>query len=510
MTSPRFLRLRSSTSLRALAFGLALAIPGTYVLAASDQAPAVNAGPVTAGATALVTLPSFSDLAKRVTPAVVNITAQVTQEADGPQAMPFGDPDMQEFMRRFGLPVPPQQQPRERRGMAAGSGFVIDPAGYIVTNNHVVDHGSDITVTLQDGRQFKATVVGTDGKTDVALLKIDTGAALPYLQFGDSGRVSVGDWVLAVGNPFGLGGTVTAGIVSALGRDIHSGPYDDYMQIDASINSGNSGGPTFNTNGEVIGINTAIFSPNGGSVGIGFAIPSNLVKSIVAQLRESGTVARGWLGVQIQPVTEDLAGALGLEKGATGESTGALVAEVLPNSPAHKAGFRTGDVITKFDQTTIGDVRDLTRTVAQAKPDQSYRVAIIRDGQPRTIDVRIEALKDQDRMASRGDGSGAEQQQEAATVADVRVEPLTNNLRRRMGLPRDVSGVVVTDVDGRAAEVLQPGDIIEKVGSSAVTTPQEFNSAVTQAKSEGRNAALLLVTGRDGASRFVALPFAKA
>src|SRR5690606_30845822 len=286
---------------------------------------------------------SFSDLVKKVSPAVVNIAStQETQMPRGLPGLPFSAPEgspFREFFERFNEQFGERfGAPSVRRATALGSGFIIDPEGYVVTNNHVIDGASEVSVRLDDETAYPAEIVGTDPATDLALLKIDVGKRLPSLVLGDSDKAEVGDWVLAVGNPFGLGGSVTAGIISARGRNIQAGPYDDFLQIDASINRGNSGGPLFNLDGEVIGVNTAIYSPNGGSVGIGFAIPSNMVKSVVTQLREHGSVERGWLGVQIQNVTPDLAEALGLE-----EAAGALVAAVTPGSPAEEAGIRTGD-----------------------------------------------------------------------------------------------------------------------------------------------------------------------
>src|SRR5215470_15596450 len=326
------------------------------------------------GSAGLVQMPSLSPLVKKVLPAVVNISVleradasdQTADEGDGSdfQGVPQGSP-FDEFLKKFfedrginpGKPIP---QPRAQR-MALGSGFIIDPSGIVVTNNHVVGdaQANKVTVIFQDDSKHVAKILGRDSKTDLALLKIDTNKQLPYVSFGDSSVEQVGDWVVAVGNPFGLGGTVSAGIVSARGRDIHSGPYDDFLQIDAPINRGNSGGPTFNLKGEVIGINTAIYSPNGGSVGIGFAIPSNLAKSVIPQLQKNGEVSRGWLGVQIQPVTGEIAESLGLKT-----PTGALIAEPQADGPAAKAGLKSGDVITSLDAAEVKDPRDLARRIA--------------------------------------------------------------------------------------------------------------------------------------------------
>jgi serine protease Do len=327
---------------------------------------------------------SFADVIESVSPAVVNIAvsklepvAPTLYQYSPQQGYPQGQGrqyPFDEFFERFFGPNGPTQEMPQRRSEGQGSGFLIDASGYIVTNNHVAGDAEKITVTFQDGRELDAKLVGRDAKTDLALIKVEA-TGLPYVAFGDSDRARVGDWVVAIGNPFGLGGTATAGIISARGRDIESGPYDDYLQLDAPINFGNSGGPVFNTAGEVVGVNTAIFSPNGGNIGIGFAIPANQAKAIVADLKESGSVERGWLGVQIQGLDDDLAGSLGLPS-----EKGALVAEVVGDGPAAKAGVQAGDVITRFNGREIDSPRTLSRVVAEAPPSRPATVTVWRDG----------------------------------------------------------------------------------------------------------------------------------
>lgn len=452
------------------------------------------------GASAALPAEGFADLAEKVSPAVVNIsTLHETVAAAPGGAMPFpeGSPFekfFREFQNRFGQGVP-QAQP-QRPMQALGSGFIIDAEGYVVTNNHVVEEASKVRVNLSDGRSFDATVVGTDPKTDLALLRIKADKDLPFVSFGDSDTVRVGHPVLAVGNPFGLGGTVTAGIVSARGRNINAGPYDDFLQTDAAINRGNSGGPMFNTNGEVIGINTAIFSPTGGSVGIGFAIPSNLAKDVIAQIKENGSVERGWLGVQIQPVTPEIAEALGLDK-----PHGALVASVTPDSPAAKAGLKRGDVVTGFDGRDVADMHELPRLVAAVRAGSEVELTILRDGKEIERDVTVGRL-DAGKVAmapARDDGT-LQSDKLGATLAT-----LTDEARRSLSLAEDVTGVVVTGVDpsGPAAEKgLRPGDVIEQVDGRKVEKPADVAAAVEDGASKK---AVLLLVNREGSTLFVGI-----
>lgn len=470
------------------------------------------------GVAAAQSLPdSFADLAERVSPAVVNITASQSPDPEqqrGFRGLPFpeGSP-LEEFFRQFEdqfgdmFQGPERQQmtPPNRPRQGVGSGFIIDAEGYVVTNNHVIDQADDIRVRLSDGRDLAASLVGTDPQTDVALLKIEADEELPAVDWGDSDEVRVGDWVVAVGNPFGLGGSVTAGIVSARGRDIHAGPYDDFIQTDAAINRGNSGGPMFNLDGEVIGINTAIFSPSGGSVGIGFAIPSSLASDIVAQLREDGEVERGWLGVRIQEVTPELAEGLGLD-----EARGALVASVQPGSPAETAGVKAGDVITSFNDQEISQMRDLPRLVAGVKPGSDVEMEIWRNQETETVEVEIER-QTAEALANFNDPQSQQQTEEEAEQPSDRLGASLSTLgdqeREQFGIEAEQSGVVISGLDpnGRAAaQGLRVGDVIEEVDGEAVSEPGEVDELLASAEEEGRSAVVLLLR-RGGEAMFFGL-----
>ncbi|MDE2166361.1 MAG: DegQ family serine endoprotease [Alphaproteobacteria bacterium] len=474
--------------------------------------------PARAAEPAIIQIPSFAPIVKRVLPAVVNIS--VTEKSDfasndngddgdqglGPNANPFqGFPPspFDQFLRRFF-----QQQQRQFQEpnpgvqrIALGSGFIIDPSGYVVTNNHVVQDATKVTVILQDGSRHPAKIIGRDPKTDLALLKIESSTPLPYVSWGDSGAAQVGDWVVAVGNPFGLGGTISTGVISARGRDIHAGPYDDFLQIDASINRGNSGGPDFNLEGQVIGINTAIYSPNGGSVGIGFAIPSSLAKPIIEQLREHGKVERGWLGVQIQSVTPDIASSLGLPK-----QEGALVADVTKHSPAAAAGVKQGDVILSYEGHDIERLRDLPIAVAETQVGQTAAFKVWRDHKEVTLHAKIAEMPANIEMAqaSAKRPSGA-----TSSSMGVRLSSLTPELRRRAHVPNSVKGVIVTHLDATsplAAVGVQPGDVIEQINQKPVYTPKEAMERLeTARKQRGPNKTLLLLLNRQGVNEYVAL-----
>ncbi len=442
---------------------------------------------------------SFANVVAKARPAVVNILVTKVEQTAAPEQQYYGGPGGTPFDQFFGrfFQYPPEQQQRRMQGQ--GSGFVIDPAGYIVTNNHVISGASKIVVTFQNGEKLDAKLIGHDPKTDLALIKVDASHKLPTVSFGDSDKARIGDWVLAIGNPFGLGGTATAGIVSARGRDIRSGPYDDYLQIDAPINPGNSGGPVLDASGHVIGINTAIYSPNGGNIGIGFAIPSNEAASVVAQLRNGGVVEHGWLGVQIQNMSDDLAKSLGLEG-----TQGALVADVVGGSPAARAGFETGDVITRFGGTTVDSARALSRAVGEHKPGDKVSVEVLRDGKPQTLDVKLGDASGDNAVAAAGPDNPGDH----GASLGLSLAPLTAENRAELGLPDDVQGALVTDVDpnGPAADDgIQPGDVITQVNRRPVTS---VGAAVAELDKAKRAGSEVLVLVRHGdAQHFVALSF---
>jgi serine protease Do len=440
---------------------------------------------------------SFADLVERVAPAVVTVT--VEERAETPQMTAQNIPEpFRDFFRRFGSP----RMQRPRRAIAMGSGFIIDKAGDIVTNNHVVKGATKITIKLNDGRSFKAKLVGTDPATDVALLKIKTDKSLPSVQFADDRNLRVGDWVIAVGNPFGLSNTVTAGIVSSIGRNIGNGPYTDFIQIDAPINRGNSGGPTFDIQGKVIGMNTMIYSPSGGSVGIGFAIPASIIHDVVAQLKSQGHVTRGWLGVQIQNLTPEMASSLGDRN-----MKGAIVAKVVPGSPAEKAGFRQGDIVVAVNGSAVDDSRDLTRRVAALRAGHKAAFTVVRNGHKKTLTADIAVRKDRQLASNDGHRDGGTGAHGTGEAMGLGLAAVTPNLRRMYNLDDDIDGVLITKVnpDSDAADKgLRPGDVVVSVGNAAVHTPDDVAHRVSQAKSAGRNSVLVLVSTQNG-ERFVAL-----
>jgi serine protease Do len=447
----------------------------------------------------------FADIVERVKPAVIGVRVKGEAVAQR-QRLQFdgGDlpPQVEQFFRRFGMPGVPEGRGTPRGGrnfsMAQGSGFFISADGYAVTNNHVVERGKTVEVQTDDNKTYSAKVIGTDPKTDLALLKVDGRSDFPFVQLSEK-QPRIGDWVIAVGNPFGLGGTVTAGIVSARGRDIGAGPYDDFIQIDAPVNKGNSGGPTFDVNGHVIGVNTAIFSPNGGSIGIGFAIPAETVKSVVAQLKQHGAVTRGWIGVQIQPVTADVADSLGLKK-----AEGALVAEAQPDSPAAKAGILSGDVITAVNGDSVKDARDLAKKVGALAPGATARLGVVSKGKDKTVNVTL-ADYPKDKSA-RADGTTEKEAPDSETHLGLTLAP------GRTVAGGDGKGVVVTDVeaDGPAAERgFKTGDVILEVAGKSVSTPSEVRTALADARAEGKRTVLMRVKSGD-ATRFVALPLGRA
>jgi serine protease Do len=454
----------------------------------------------------------FADIVERVKPSVisvkVNIAQKLAKDDTSSEDSPFqpGSP-MERFFRRFGGPdgLPPGLRGGPRGGGRAitgqGSGFFISSDGYAVTNNHVVDGADKVEVTTDDGKTYSAKVIGTDPRTDLALIKVEGGSNFPFAKLSDT-KPRIGDWVLAVGNPFGLGGTVTAGIVSASGRDIGNGPYDDFIQIDAPVNKGNSGGPAFDTNGEVMGVNTAIYSPSGGSVGIAFSIPANTVKSVVAQLKDKGAVSRGWIGVQIQPVTSDIADSLGLKK-----AEGALVAEPQANGPAAKAGIESGDVITAVNGEPVKDARELARTIGGLSPGNSVKLNVLHKGQDKVVNLTLgqlpntqEAKADTDNDDKGGATRGTDVPRLGLTVAPA------NSVA---GAGKE--GVVVTEVDPKSAAAergFKEGDVILEVAGKSVASAGEVRDAITAARDDNKNSVLMRVKS-GGSSRFVAVPLAK-
>jgi serine protease Do len=491
------MRLVTFHSVRAATLALAtvLAVPTAAVLAPPAQARGAP--------------DSFADLAAKLLPGVVNISSSQTLTADkgdkpgvGPEIPQFppGSP-FEQFFRDFlernhrggghGDNSPP------RKVQSLGSGFIVDSAGIVVTNNHVIDEADEITVILQDNTTLKATLIGRDQRTDIAVLKVTPEKPLTALQFGDSDASRVGDWVLAIGNPFGLGGTVTAGIVSARGRDISQGPYDNFIQTDAAINKGNSGGPLFNMDGQVIGINTAIYSPSGGSIGIGFSIPANLAKTVVAQLRDFGHARRGWLGVKIQQVTPDIAESLGLK-----DAGGALVAGVEGNGPAERGKIRNGDIILKFNSQDVKEMKNLPRIVAETDINKDVPVTVWRDGKEVSLQVKVGELPEEQQAAATPDkpapvvGKTVE-----LSALGMSLSAITPENREKFQIGADQKGVVITDVGQgtpAADRGLKPGDVIVEVQQEEVTSPGDVQERVEKLRKSGRGSVLMLVQSSDG------------
>jgi serine protease Do len=453
---------------------------------------------------------SVAPVAEKLIDAVVNIsTSQIAKGPEGvplpqvPKGSPFED-FFEDFFNKKGGRVPPS----ERKVSSLGSGFVIDGTeGLVVTNNHVIDGADEIIVNFHDGSKLRVDkVLGRDTKTDLALLKVTPKKPLTAVGFGSSANLKVGDWVMAIGNPFGLGGSVTVGIISAKQRDINAGPYDDFLQTDAAINKGNSGGPLFNMNGEVVGVNTAIISPTGGSIGIGFAVPADTVTTVISQLKEFGAVKRGWLGVKIQSISEDIGESLGVP-----ENTGALVAGVTPDSPAAKGGIEPGDVILKFDGKDVTTMRGLPKLVAQAQIGKSVEVEVLRQGQKKTLTVSVGMLDDEESKPEPASGTDKEQPpQPSTTVLGLVLAPLSDDARSRFGFDAKVNGVLVTDIDPAsqaASKNIRPGDVITEAQQEPVREIKDVEAAVEKVKKSGGKSVLLLVEDGKGDTRFVAIPF---
>jgi serine protease Do len=508
-------RLTLLASVGALGAAMLFAGPGYGPSSFGLGAPSARAADAT-----LQHPTGFSDIVAKVKPAVISVRVKIPGSAEPAMMQEFGqgngnddqqpvpvqpgspfDKFLQQFGqqgRQFGQNAPQHQPQNHETIVGEGSGFFISPDGYAVTNNHVVDHAKSVQVTTDDGTIYSAKVVGTDPKTDLAVIKVDGKNDFPYVKFADQSP-KVGDWVVAVGNPFGLGGTVTAGIVSARGRDIGAGPYDDYVQIDAPINKGNSGGPAFDVDGNVIGVNTAIYSPSGGSVGIGFDIPADTAKTVVAQLEKTGHVTRGWLGVQIQPVTAGIADSLGLKK-----AEGAMVDQPQGDSPAARAGIQSGDVITAVNGTPIKDARDLARTIGTMAPDAAVKLDIIRQGESKTVSLTLAQMPNDQQVAS-ADTGGA-QPESGVPHLGLQVAPASEV----SGAGNE--GVVVTavDPDGPAAEEgFATGNVILDVGGKAVANAGDVRSALKDAKAQGKHEVLMRVR-MSGGTRFVALPLGNA
>jgi serine protease Do len=453
---------------------------------------------------------TVADAAERVMDTVVNISTSqsidLRQRNRGPQTtpqLPPGSPFEEffdEFFKRRG--EDPRAQPR--RVSSLGSGVVVDPSGIIVTNNHVIGEADEIYANFNNGMKLKAEIVGRDSKTDIAVLRVRPDKPLKSASFGDSDKLRVGDWVMAIGNPFGLGGSLTVGVISARNRNINAGPFDDFLQTDAAINRGNSGGPLFNMDGEIVGINTAIISPSGGSIGIGFAIPSKIVLAVIGQLREFGETRRGWLGVRIQQVDDQIAESLGI-----GKARGALVAGLSDNGPAAKAGLQPGDVILKFDGRDVKEMHDLPRIVAETAVDKTVDVVVVRKGQEMTLKVVVGRLEETEKQPAAAKVPAPESKTVVKRALGLEFSALNDELRRRYRIKAGIKGVVVTGIDRSAAagdQRIQAGEVILEVAGEAVASPADIEKRVEALKKEGKKVALLQISNGEGETRFVPVP----
>jgi serine protease Do len=453
---------------------------------------------------------SFADMVEKLTPTVVNIstTQKIKGIAPGMQMfeMPNNNdisPEFKDFFEQF---LGQNGRPVEREGASLGSGFIIDADGLVVTNNHVIANADEITVILSDDSKFKAKIIGRDVKTDLALLKIDAGKKLPFAVLGDSDSARVGDWVVAIGNPFGLGGTVTAGIISARSRNINSGPFDDFIQTDAAINRGNSGGPMFNIKGEVIGINTAIFSPTGASVGIGFAVPTALANPVITQLKTSGRIERGWLGIKIRTVTEEFADSVGLKK-----ASGAFIESVSKDSPASKAGIIKGDIITKFDGKEIKEMRNLPRVVAETKIGKTVTVEVWRKNAFKELSITVGELKEAEKADNSTGNESKEKLSNGKTndILGLSIAAINPALASRYNIPEDVIGAVIIEVKQNSEaekRKIKSGDLIIQVGDIVTKTPQDVINAVAELRKQGRKFALIQIARQKEEATFIPLP----
>ena len=475
----------------ASAAAVALIAAGAIGEGAFTAAPPAKAAAISTANLPTENLPSFASLIERVKPAVVSIRVKTVSASDT-MGGELGNlpPEIKRFFKQFGNQDSAPSNPRSVV-WGEGSGFFISADGYVVTNNHVVQDAKSVTVTMDDGRTLDAKVVGTDPKTDLALLKVDQVGNYPYVSFANEAP-RIGDWVVAIGNPYGLGNTVTAGILSAKGRDIGDGPYDRFLQIDAPINKGNSGGPTFNEEGQVVGVNTAIYSPSGGSVGIGFAIPSGTVQQVVDELEHGGVVRHGYLGVRIQPVGPDIAQAMGLAS-----ANGAIVDQTMPGTPAADAGLQSGDIITKVNGESVKDAGDLTHTIGMMKPGDHVELTYLRNGQEKTASVLL-ASQQSEKVASANTPTPEALGLQLAPAGEV------------AGASKNGVAIVGVDPGGIAAEKgLATGDVILDIGGKSVSTPQEVRSSIASAKQEGKKAILMRIQTANG-DRFVAFSFPKA